>query len=70
MQNDWHLDRVVAAIRSAAQDPEKPAIADALATAIAKQEGRERVAARKRQWAGAESRASAGGGGRDIRSMG
>ena len=30
---DWHLDRVVAAIRSAAQDPEKPAIADALSAA-------------------------------------
>lgn len=25
---DWQVDRVVAAIRSAAQDPEKPAIAD------------------------------------------
>ena len=49
MQNDWHLDRVLAAIRSAAQDPEKPAIADALAAAIAKQEGRERVLARKRE---------------------
>src|SRR5580692_7148910 len=27
MQNDWHLALVVAAIKSAAQDPEKPAIA-------------------------------------------
>jgi hypothetical protein len=49
MQNDWHLDRVLAAIRSAAQDPEKPAIADALATAIARQQGREGLVARKRK---------------------
>ena len=47
MQNDWHLNRVLAAIKSAAQDPEKPAIADALAASVAKQQGRERVAARK-----------------------
>jgi hypothetical protein len=40
---DWHLDRVVAAIRSAAQDPKKAAIADTLAAAVAKQEGREQV---------------------------
>jgi hypothetical protein len=46
---DWHLDRVVAAIRSAAQDPEKPAIADTLAASIAKQEWRERVVIRKRK---------------------
>jgi hypothetical protein len=38
---DWHLDRVVAAIRSAAQDPEKPAVADPLAAAIGRQQGRE-----------------------------
>jgi hypothetical protein len=49
MQDDWHLDRVLAAIRSAAQDPEKPAIADALAAAVAKQQARERVAAGKRK---------------------
>jgi hypothetical protein len=49
MQDDWHLARVVAAIKSAAQDPEKPAIADALAAAVANQQGRERVAARKRK---------------------
>jgi hypothetical protein len=49
MQDDWHLARVVAAIKSAAQDPEKLAIADALAAAIANQQGRERVAARKRE---------------------
>jgi hypothetical protein len=39
----------VAAIRSAAEDPEKPAIADALAAAVANKQGRERVAARKRK---------------------
>jgi hypothetical protein len=49
MQNDWHLDRVLAAIKFAAQDPEKPAIADTLAAAVANQQGRERVAARKRK---------------------
>jgi hypothetical protein len=47
--NDWHLDRVVSAIRSAAQVPGQPEVADALAAAIANQEGRERVAARKRE---------------------
>jgi hypothetical protein len=49
MQDDWHLARVVAAIRTAVQDTENPAIADALAAAIAKQQGRERVAAHKRK---------------------
>jgi hypothetical protein len=49
MQNDWHLDRVVPAIRSAAQDPEKPAVADALAAAVAKQQDRERAMARQRE---------------------
>jgi hypothetical protein len=49
MQNDWHLDRVLTAIRSAAQDPEKPAIADALSAAIGRQEGRERLVACKRK---------------------
>jgi hypothetical protein len=39
MQNDWHLDRVLAAIRTAVQDTENPAIANALAAAIAKQQG-------------------------------
>jgi hypothetical protein len=42
---DWHLDRVVSAIRSAAEEPDKPAVADAFAEAIAKQHSRERVAA-------------------------
>jgi hypothetical protein len=49
MQDDWNLGLVVAATKSAAQDPEKPAIADALAAAVANQQGRERVAARKRK---------------------
>ena len=46
---DWHLDRVVSAIRSAAQVPGKPEVAEALAAAIAKQEGKDRMAARKRK---------------------
>jgi hypothetical protein len=40
MQNDWHLDRVLAAIRTAVQDTENPAVANALAAAIAKQHAR------------------------------
>jgi hypothetical protein len=55
IHHDWHPDRVVAAIRSAVQDPEKPAIADALAEAVAKQEARERVAAGKRNQAEMEA---------------
>jgi hypothetical protein len=55
MQNDWHLDRVLVVIRTAVQDTEKPAIADALAAAIAKQEAREWVAARKRGQAETEA---------------
>jgi hypothetical protein len=51
MQNDWHLDRVLAAIRSAAQEPEKLAVADTLTKAIAKEEDRRYVAARKREQA-------------------
>jgi hypothetical protein len=46
---DWHLDGVVAAIRLAAQAPGNAAIANALAAAIAKQQGRERLVARKRK---------------------
>jgi hypothetical protein len=46
---DWHLDRVVSAIRSTVEGPGKPAVADALAAAIAKQEARERVASRRRK---------------------
>jgi hypothetical protein len=49
MHDDWHLERAVAAIRSAAQAPGNPAVADALAAAIAKQRGREQVVARKRK---------------------
>jgi hypothetical protein len=49
MHDDWHLDRVVSAIRSAVESPGEPAIADALAAAVANQQGRERVAARKRK---------------------
>jgi hypothetical protein len=47
--NDWHLDRVLSAIRSAAEDPATSAVANALAAAIAKQNARDRVAARKRK---------------------
>jgi hypothetical protein len=49
MHDDWHLERAVAAIRSAAEVPGNPAVAGALAAAIAKQHGRVRVAARKRK---------------------
>jgi hypothetical protein len=31
MHDDWHLDRVVSAIRWAAQVPDEPEVADALA---------------------------------------
>jgi hypothetical protein len=47
--DDWHLDRAVSAIRSAAEVPGEPEVADALAAAIAKQGRRERLAARKRE---------------------
>jgi hypothetical protein len=49
MQNDWHLDRVLAAIRAATQDPEKPEVAEALSAAIGKQQGRDRALASKRE---------------------
>ena len=45
---DWHLDRVLSAIRSASEDPDTSAVATALAAAIAKQNARDRVAACKR----------------------
>jgi hypothetical protein len=48
MHGDWHLDDVVSAIRSAAQVPGKPEVADALAAAVASQQAWERVAARNR----------------------
>jgi hypothetical protein len=47
MHDDWHLEHVVSAIRLAAQVPGEPAIADALAAAIAKQAARASVVARK-----------------------
>jgi hypothetical protein len=49
MHDDWHLDWVVSAISSAAQSPGKPEAGDALAAAIGRQRGRERVLARKRE---------------------
>lgn len=49
MHDDWHLGRVVAAIRSAAELPGESSVADALAAVIAKQQERERVTARKRK---------------------
>jgi hypothetical protein len=49
MHDDWHLDRAVSVIRSAAQSPSQPEVGDALAAAIAKQQGRGRVLARKRE---------------------
>jgi hypothetical protein len=52
MHDDWHLERVVAAIRSAAQVPGK--VADALAAAVASHQARERLAARKRRREDAE----------------
>jgi hypothetical protein len=50
MHDDWHLDRVVSAIRSAAQVPGEPTVADALAAAIAR-----RASARKRKQAETET---------------
>jgi hypothetical protein len=47
MQDDWHLVRVVAAIRTAVQDTENPAMANAFAAAIGRQQGRDRLVARK-----------------------
>jgi hypothetical protein len=55
MHDDWHVDRAVAAIRLAAQVPGEPAVADALAAAIGRQEARERVAARRREQEEAEA---------------
>jgi hypothetical protein len=46
---DWQLDRVLSAVRSAVEDPGTPAVANALTAAIAKQNARDRVAARKRK---------------------
>jgi hypothetical protein len=49
MHDDWHMERAVAAIRSAAEVPGNPAVADALAAAVDRREARERVLARKRK---------------------
>jgi hypothetical protein len=49
LHSDWHLDRVVSAIGRTVEVPDKPAVADALAAALAKQDARERVASRKRR---------------------
>jgi hypothetical protein len=46
---DWQLDRVLGAIRLAAEDPGTSAVAHALAAAIAKQNARDRIAACKRR---------------------
>jgi hypothetical protein len=47
MHDDWHLDRVVSAIRLSAQARGDMTVADALAAAIGRQQGRERLVARK-----------------------
>ena len=49
LHSDWHLDHVVSAIGSTVEVPGKPAVADALAAALAKQDARERVTCRKRR---------------------
>jgi hypothetical protein len=49
MHDDWHLDRVVSAIRSAAQETGGSAVADALAAAIGRREARDQVAASRRE---------------------
>jgi hypothetical protein len=49
MHDDWHMDRVVSAIRLAAQACGDTTVADALAAAIGRQHGRERMVARKRE---------------------
>jgi hypothetical protein len=46
---DWHVDRVLSAIRSAAEDPRTSLVANALGAAIAKQNARDRIAAYKRK---------------------
>jgi hypothetical protein len=47
MHDDWHPDRVVSAIGLAAQARDDTAVADALAAAIGRHQGRERLVARK-----------------------
>jgi hypothetical protein len=55
IHDDWHQDRLVSAIRSAAQRPSNPEVADALAAAIASQQGRERMVTRKHKQAETET---------------
>jgi hypothetical protein len=55
MHDDWHLDRVVAAIRSAAEATGEPDVGDALAAAVARQEGRKRKVVCKREQDAAEA---------------
>jgi hypothetical protein len=50
MRDDWHPEPAMAAIKLAAQVPGK--VADALGVAIASQQARERLAARKRETGG------------------
>ena len=52
---DWRVDRVLSAIRSAAEDPGKPAVTNALAASIAKQNARDWVAACKHKRAETEA---------------
>jgi hypothetical protein len=47
LHDDWHVDHIISAIRSEVGG--KPAVADVLAAAIAKQDRRERSASRKRK---------------------
>jgi hypothetical protein len=67
--DDWHLERAVAAIRSAAEVPGGSEVAEAFAAAIAKQGARERVGSQAER-CGDGSRKAARGGGRDIRATG
>ena len=46
---DWHIDRVVDAIRRAAACPNEPAVADALAAAVAKQQTKKQLIARRQR---------------------
>jgi hypothetical protein len=49
MHCDWHLERVVATIRSAAEVPGTPGVATAFVAAIAKQQVRDWAVARRRK---------------------
>jgi hypothetical protein len=54
MHDDWQIERAVAAIRSAAEVPGNPAVADALAAAVDRRKA-QRVVARKRKEAETEA---------------